>query len=94
MSYEELEEQSWSFDKECDFMQGQRMFTLYDDDGECRWIPLVHHTDAEKNRIEKELFEEIGGYAFPIDWDFPISEAVDIYNRGLPPEYHLKMEDQ
>ena len=68
------------------------MFTLYDDDGECGWLPLEHHTDAEKERIEKELFELIGGYAYPIDWDFPISKAVAIYNKGIPEEYHLKVD--
>jgi hypothetical protein len=90
MSYEELDEQCWSFDSECEFMQGQRMFTLYDDDGECRWIPLAHYSEEEQTQLEAELYALTSGCAFRIDWDFPVAEAVAVYNRGIPPEYHLK----
>ena len=90
MDYEDIDEQEWSFDKECEFMQEQRMFTLYDDDGECRWIPLAHYTEEEKDQVDKELWELIGGYAYPIDWDFPVAEAIAIYNKGMPEQYHIK----
>jgi len=81
----------FDFELEYDYMD-DRMFAFHGQS----WIPLTVFTDEEKQHIEDELYElskdnKDTGFPYPIDWAFPLKEALAYWNKDR--EHQLKLKD-